>query len=122
MKNLEVITEEILNDTQIAYHITRRNNLAKIKQQGLIPKKPEDMDDEYGVYCFSDMESLENAMMNWLGERIEEWEEDNDEEYGEICLKIDIKNLKQSFNSDVGYEIVVKEIIPPNRILEILNI
>lgn len=122
MKNIELLTEEIVNDTQIVYHITRKNNLVNIRQQGILPKKPDDMDDEYGVYCFPDMDSVEDAMQNWLGERIDDWEDDNDEEYGEICLKINIKDLGQSSNPDVGYEIIVHEAIPAERILEILHI
>ena len=46
--------------------------------------------DEIGVYCFPSIEDTENALMNWLGERIEEWEDENDKEYNEGTWNRDI--------------------------------
>ena len=65
---------------------------------------------------------MEDAMMNWLGERIEEWEEENDEEYKEICLVLDITGLKIKEKHEVDWEIIVKEPISPDRIVDLINI
>jgi predicted house-cleaning noncanonical NTP pyrophosphatase (MazG superfamily) len=122
-KNLAIIVEN-MNKT-LVYHVTSRRYLTSIVKNGIQPKIPEDYGDggdEMGIYCFPSMEDVENALMNWLGERIEEWEEDNDKEYLEIVLVLDITGLKIKKNHDVGYEILVKEPISPNRIVEMIEV
>ena len=115
---------ENMNKT-LVYHVTSKRYLSKIRKNGLIPKTPKDCGedgDEVGIYCFPSMEDVENSLMNWLGERIEEWEEDNDKEYQEIVLVLDISGLKIKENHDVGYEIIVKEPISPDRIVDLRDI
>jgi hypothetical protein len=115
---------ENMNKT-LVYHVTSKRYLSKIRENGLIPKIPKDYGedgDEVGIYCFPSMDDLENAMMNWLGERIEEWEEDNDKEYREIVLVLDISGLKIKENHEVDYEIIVKEPISPDRIVDLVDI
>ena len=123
--NLKII--QILENMNklIVYHVTTKRYLAPIKQNGLIPKIPEDYGesgDEIGIYCFPSMDDAEQAMMNWLGERIEEWEDENQQEYQECVLELDISGLQYTQDPDVGYEIIVKEPISPDRILKVLEI
>ena len=66
--------------------------------------------------------SRENAMMNWLGERIEEWEESEQTEYQEIVLVLDITGLRIKENHEVGYEVIVKEPISSDRIVDLVDI
>jgi hypothetical protein len=109
---------------KLVYHVTSKRYLSKIHKNGLIPKIPKDYGedgDEIGVYCFPSIEDTENALMNWLGERIEEWEDENDKEYNEVVLVLDITGLKVKENHDVDYEIIVKEPIPPDRIVDVLE-
>lgn len=109
----------------IVYHVTSKRYLPSIYQNGLTPKIPEDYGesgDEIGIYCFPSMEDAENAMMNWLGERIEEWEEAEQTEYQEIVLVLDITGLRTKENHEVGYEIIVKEPISSDRIVDLVDI
>lgn len=112
-------------DRRIVYHVTTKRYITSIKQNGLIPKIPEDYGDngdELGIYCFPTIDDAEQAMYNWLGERIEEWEDENQQEYLECLLEVDITGLKYIEDPDVGYEVIVKETITPDRILKILEI
>jgi hypothetical protein len=89
----------------------------------LSPKVPEDYGksgDVEAVYLFRDLDDVENALMNWLGERINEIEEDLGIEYDEVVLKIDITGLTD-FLESVEYELVYPGVIGPERILEILE-
>lgn len=110
---------------RIVYHVTTKRYLPAIKQNGLIPKIPEDYGDngdELGIYCFPAIDDAEQAMYNWLGERIEEWEDENQQEYLECLLEVDITGLRYTEDPDVGYEVIVKEPISPDRILKVLEI
>lgn len=104
-----------------AYHVTRRENWDSIKQKGLIPSVPEDFEEDYeAVYLFPTRQDAETALGQWLGDRIDEWEEENDEDYDEIVFKVDISEVNpQNIIQDVEYELVVLEPIPPNKILSI---
>lgn len=121
----QVINEEIMKHGY-GYHVTRRVNLPSIKKVGLEPKVPEDFGpdgDEKGVYLFKTYDDMINALYNWLGERIEEWEEESGEEYDEIALKINLSHIDpQNIHDTVEYEWTVTETIPPEAIVEILEI
>lgn len=109
----------------IVYHVTSKRYLPSIYQNGLTPNIPEDYGDagdEIGIYCFPSMGDVENAMMNWLGDRISEWEEEEQTEYQEIVLVLDISGLKIKENHDVDYEIIVKEPISSDRIVNLVDI
>lgn len=115
---------ENMNKT-LVYHVTSKRYLPSIYQNGLTPKIPEDYGengDEIGIYCFPTMDDLEDAMMNWLGERIEEWEEEEQTEYQEIALVLDISGLKIKEDHEVDYEIIVKEPISSDRIVDLMDI
>ena len=87
-----------------AYHVTSISHLENIKKEGIIPSKPEDFDDELGVYLFKSFGEVEGALSGWLGDRIDEWEEETGEEYSEIVLKINITGLEDTLIDTVGYE------------------
>jgi hypothetical protein len=97
-----------------AYHITPTINLPSILTKGLIPSIPKDMDDLRAVYLFPDYLILENAMMNWMGDRF-------DEEISLSILTIDTKSLILSHN-DVGFEVISFNTIPPETIMHIENL
>jgi hypothetical protein len=101
--------------TRLAYHVTERQNVPSILKQGLLPKTPTDMDDEEGVYLFPTYEDLQTALYNWMGERMEEIEEETGRTYKEVLLVIDIQGL--SFTSDVEFELRSASTIPAHRIL-----
>lgn len=115
---------ENMNKT-LVYHVTSKRYLPSIYQNGLTLNTPEDYGDsgdEIGIYCFPSMEDVENAMMNWLGDRIGEWEDGEQTEYQEIVLVLDISGLKIKENHDVGYEIIVKEPVSADRIVDLVDI
>jgi hypothetical protein len=87
-----------------AYHVTRRCHVESIMEKGLEPNVPSDYGDFKGVYLFKTIEDTENALYNWLGDRIEEWEEENDEEYEEVVLKINTAGLEENLIDSVAYE------------------
>ena len=98
--------------------------LDSIKKIGIEPRIPEDYGisgDIKGVYLFKTIEDVENALYNWLGERIDEWEEENNEDYDEIVLKINITNLEEYLIDSVEYEWICVETIEPSRIVKIIE-
>ena len=104
----------------VGYHITRQANLKKIIKNGLEPRVHEDFGesgDIKGIYLFKTIDDCENALSNWFGERIEEWEEDNDKEFKESLIVVDLTGL-DLFDS-VEYEWVCLEHISPDRFLEV---
>ena len=113
----EVINLDYSVQPKYAYHVTRKNNLNSIYKNGLEPKVPIDYGidgDEKGIYLFKSIDDTENALYNWFGERIKEWEDENDEQYDEIILKIDIDGLEDYLIDSV--DCTVK--IDPSRIID----
>jgi phage terminase large subunit-like protein len=122
----ELIWESYTQPKIIGYHVTRQINIPSIKKKGLIPKIPLDygeIGDIEGVYFFKDKDSVEDALMNWLGERIEEWEEKTGDEYDEVTLVVDLTGMQNSIiEEDDMFEYIVTDIVTPNRIIDILNL
>ena len=87
----------------------------------MIPHVPEDYigTELKGVFLFKTKGDTENALLNWLGERIDEWEEENDTEYDEVCLTIDISDLEPYIIDSVEYEWTCTTTIEPNRIISV---
>lgn len=121
----EYLNENVdLNEPKFAYHVTRRKNLTSIKKKGLEPRIPIDYGtdgDVKGVYLFKTIEDTQNALYNWLGERIEEWEEENDKEYDEVVLKININGLEEHLIDSVEYEWTCLVNIEPSRIVDVIE-
>jgi hypothetical protein len=95
------------------YHVTTKDKLKSIKKKGEItPSIPDDCDDIEGVYLFTSKVHVENAVMNWLGDRFE----DDDEL---VLLTIDLENVDIQYSSNVDWEIYSKQPIPYNAIIKI---
>ena len=73
--------------------------------------------DTKGVYLFKTVSDAKTALYNWLGERIDEWEEETGKEYDEVLLHVDISGLECL--DTVEFEWTCLDHIPPNRILSI---
>jgi hypothetical protein len=107
-------------DTDIyAYHVTSSKNLPSIMENGLIPNIPEDYGDKgdiKGIYLFKTLDDLDNALYNWLGERIDDIEEESGVDYDEVTLKVNITGLEKDLIDTVEYEWVCLVKIDPSRI------
>ena len=124
VKNFKQFVNENINEPNFAYHVTRRKNFNSIKKKGIEPRVPTDYGDNgdiKGVYLFKTIEDTQNALYNWLGERIEEWEEENDKEYDEIVLKINIDGLENHLIDSVEYEWTCLVNIQPTRIVGVIE-
>ena len=103
----------------IGFHITRKQDLDNIMSVGLEPRIPSDYGNDgdiKGVYLFKTLDDAENALMNWLGDRIEEYEDESGEEFEETLLVVDLTGLK--ILDTVEYEWTCLEHIKPDRILD----
>jgi pyrimidine deaminase RibD-like protein len=95
------------------YHVTPASNLDSIMKAGLRPqvgaRSSQIPGEQSAIYCFPDKTSLEDAMMNWLGDEFDE-----DEELA--LLEIDTTNLTGEYTPNAEFEIRITSLIPPNRI------
>ena len=100
--------------SNIVYHVTPTKNLVEIMSVGLVPqigpRSSQISDEARAIYVFQDKDSVEDALMNWLGDEF------NDEPLS--LLEINIKGL--TVISGAGYESLVTDSISPDRI-SILN-
>lgn len=125
VKNFNLVLKEDVQNPLIGFHVTRRKNLNSIKKKGIEPKVPWDYGtsgDVKGVYLFKNLDDTKNALYNWFGERIEEWEEENDKEFDEVCLKVDLSGLEEYLIDSVEYEWTCVVNIDPTRIIEVFEI
>lgn len=122
-KRKSIKTFEDFNNNKIyGWHVTRRSNIPSILKNGLEPRIPEDFGekgDVEGVYLFKSAEDVTTALSQWMGEIIEDWEEENDEEYDEIVLKVDLTHLTKYLIDTVEYEWTCVTTIPPKNIISI---
>lgn len=115
MKVRDLVTEEekeILYNTY--YHVTPAVNLSKIRKEGLKVYRGErtkKMSDESALYAFNDLVSLEDALVNWLGDEF-------NEEQTLAILRIDLPEgeFDVSQTEHAGFEFKIKEDIPPKYI------
>jgi len=95
------------------YHVTPSENLDSILSKGLIPQKgnrsSKMVDEKSAIYCFPDKTSMEDAVMNWLGDEFEE-----DEPLA--LLEIDTEGLDGNVTDGADFEIAITTPIPPDRI------
>lgn len=100
------------------YHVTLKDNLDSILGAGLVPRIGE-RSAAYGeviprVYLFTSQINCEAALSSWLGDALEDVEED-----GLVILEIDPAGLQGS--SDVPYECAYEDVIPPGAIVRVLD-
>ena len=91
------------------YHVTNKKYLNKVLKHGIGPRIPADMPgEERGVFMFKSYDDMENALMNWLGDRYDE-----DDEL--VVLKINPDGL--TLKNTAEYEVMSKTKIPPQNII-----
>ena len=94
------------------YHITPKKNIPSMKIHGIVPKP-----DKPAPFCskeiclFDNKTTMEDALMNWLGDKFDETEP-------LVCLTINAARLK-IYPSDVGYEFRTLEPIPWKNVVKI---
>ncbi len=91
------------------YHITRSENVPLIMKDGLLPSKPDDIQDVEGVYLFKSATAAEDALMNWLGDRFSEEEK-------LTLLKVDPRGVGEVDSSAAGFEVISMSKIDPQFI------
>ncbi len=106
----------------IGYHVTFKHLLNSIQKNGLIPSIPKDVvfDEHKAVFLFKTIDDAQNAIYNWLGERIEELEEELGRELSERLLTVDLTGL--TLINTVEYEWACLDVIQPSRILKVEKI
>ena len=107
------VNEEVDELPKKVYHITPSKNLKTILAKGLIPQKGERsrkiLDEKSAIYCFPDKNSMEDAVMNWLGDEF-------DEDEALALLEIDTTGLQGQVTDGAEYEIAITSKIPVENI------
>lgn len=105
--------EEFEELPSLVYHVTPSENLDSIMSQGLIPQKGERsrkiLDEKPAIYCFPDKDTMEDAVMNWLGDEF-------DEDEALALLEIDTTGLDGQVTDGAKYEIAITSSIPVENI------
>ncbi len=95
------------------YHVTPSKNLDEIMSKGLIPQTGDRArkieNEKPAIYCFPDKTSMEDAVMNWLGDEFDE-----DEQLA--LLEIYTTGLKGQVTDGAEYEVAITSAIPPQNI------
>lgn len=79
---------ESMESNNVFFHVTKKSNLSQILSIGLVPSKGERANkimDQQGIYLFPNIDSVEDALMNWMGD---EFDEDEDL----VILKVRIQD------------------------------
>jgi hypothetical protein len=93
------------------YHITPLQNLAAIQAEGLRPQigpRSRDLEEEDAAHVFYDLETLENAILNW-----DMFDEDEDLICLEIEIELDDVEDDPAYPGAVG---LIRNTIPPDSI------
>ena len=98
--------------TEYAYHVTYASNIKQIKSEGIVPKKgPRSLnfgEDENLIYLFTNVEGAEDAVMNWLGDELD------DETETLALLRVNIGPYKEHCkSSENSFEITCSVAISP---------
>ena len=104
--------------TTIVYHVTFRSNIPSIRKNGLkaqIGKNSADFGEpDRGVHVFYDMDTLEDAVVNWNMD----WHEYEDKPLSAITLRIPTEWITGP--SDSGYGMIARS-IPASMIVDVVN-
>ena len=104
-----------LSGDQQAFHVTPAKFIPSILMHGLRPfigdRSARKGEQSPGIYLFTDRDSVETALLNWLGDELES---DYGDDVDLTIIEIDVGNLYAT--SDVGYEICIDETITASRI------
>jgi len=63
------------NSSKVFYHVTTQENYHKIMQHGLVPNvgaRSAKLEEQPQIFLFTDKESMEDAVANWLGDEFDE--------------------------------------------------
>lgn len=97
---------------RILYHVTPHDNIAGILRDGLVPQLgPRSLivnETVPAIFCFTDLDEVENALMNWLGDYF-----DVDEPLALLRVTLDDS---AAIGAGAGYEVVVLEPIPAEAV------
>lgn len=103
--------KEIIRPTYL-YHVTPEKNISTMKQSGIVPVQCEPSHISLpAIYLFNDKTIMEDALMNWLGDKFDENEK-------LIYFTIDPRGIDVQ-ESDVKYEVVSYETIPWKNVIKI---
>jgi hypothetical protein len=95
---------------QLVYHVTTQRNFVRIRTEGLFPRIGSNAraagERRPAIYCFRNREDLDNALDNWLGERLQE---------PLVILTLNIESLNHEANPH-EFETRVLEPVGANRI------
>ena len=97
------------------YHVTPKENIHSILEDGIISHSGERSSQigDSGVFLFPSQADMEDALMNWLGDELEEVEE-------LLYLVIELPE-DWEFTSDVEFEVRSNDSISPEYIVDILD-
>lgn len=99
---------------QPLYHITPVENLSSIMTDGLLPQIGDRSADlggpEPAIYCFTSREACETALGSWLGDEFEGVDE---------LAIIELQWPGDIEYSGVGYEVLIKDVVPVDSFLQI---
>lgn len=108
--------EEVVKKDELpekVYHVTPSENLDNILTSGLVPqvgnRSRKIIGEKSAIYCFPDKDSMEDAMMNWLGDEF-------DEDEPLALLEIDSTGLDGHVTDGAEYEVAITSVIPPQNI------
>jgi hypothetical protein len=94
------------------YHVTPHDNIAGILRDGLLPQiGPRSLivnETVPAVFCFTNLDEVENAVMNWLGDYF-----DVEEPLALLRVMLDDS---AAVGAGAGYEVVVLEPIPAEAV------
>jgi hypothetical protein len=98
-------------EEDVYYHVTKSNNIDSIMKNGLMPSvgdRSKKMNERPSIFLFKSIQDVEDAMMNWLGDELED--------HPATLLKIKIPQHVQIYPTSAGYESQVFDHIPPDYI------
>ena len=110
----------------MAFHVTLAENLQSIMSNGIEPRIGHNSialgEVQKRVYCFIDKKSMEEALMNWMGEIYEELENDG-KDVELIILEVDNECLEFVLddNGDLFFECYSYKTIDRSDILNIFS-
>lgn len=103
-------------ENRIFYHVTETKNIPSILKQGLIPQigpRSEMIGESIpAIYLFKDKLDVEDAVLNWLGDLVDE-----DESLSILKVKLPPNAVIHSDMGSDAFEVVCKTPIPPENIV-----
>jgi len=117
---IEAKYDDSINDSEFLYHLTLKNNLDKIKKQGLVPKsKSKKSYHPSRIYVVDNIKSLQQLLVQFS-----EIENKNISDYVILKIGYNLSGNPKLYNDpnflSLGYYVV--DNIPPEAIVEIIEV